>query len=183
MVKWLAQGLIISGDGFKLFQFDSSMISGKTVGTVETHTKKQDQLCLQNSVSKSRIRASLVVQWPRICLPMQGTQVQSLVQEDPTCCRATKPMCHNYWACTLEPWNCNCWARVLQPLQPMCLEPMLCNKRNQDSKKPTHHNELQLFTPTRAKSMQHQRPSTAKNKSIKIYIYIKKEIGLSQTFS
>ena len=26
--------------GFKLFQFDSSMISGKTVGTVETHTQK-----------------------------------------------------------------------------------------------------------------------------------------------
>ena len=27
-----------------------------------------------------------------------GTQVQSLVQEDSTCLRATKPMCHNYWA-------------------------------------------------------------------------------------
>ena len=25
-----------------------------------------------------------------------GTQVQSLVQEDSTCLRATKPMCHNY---------------------------------------------------------------------------------------
>ena len=28
--------------------------------------------------------ASLVVQWLRIHLPMQGTQVQSLVWEDPT---------------------------------------------------------------------------------------------------
>ena len=27
---------------------------------------------------------SLVVQWIRLHLPMQGTQVQSLVQEDPT---------------------------------------------------------------------------------------------------
>ena len=27
---------------------------------------------------------SLVVQWLRICLPVQGTQVQSLVQEDST---------------------------------------------------------------------------------------------------
>ena len=29
---------------------------------------------------------------------MQGTQAPSLVQEDPTCCRATKPVLHNYWA-------------------------------------------------------------------------------------
>ena len=33
---------------------------------------------------------------------MQGTQVQALVQEDPTCRRATEPVRHNYWACTLE---------------------------------------------------------------------------------
>ena len=29
---------------------------------------------------------------------MQGTQVQSLVRENPTCRRATKPVCHNYWS-------------------------------------------------------------------------------------
>ena len=40
--------------------------------------------------------ASLVVQWLRICLPMQGTRVRALVWEDPTCCGATKPVCHNY---------------------------------------------------------------------------------------
>ena len=34
---------------------------------------------------------SLVVQWIRIRLPMQGTRVQSLVREDTTCRRATKP--------------------------------------------------------------------------------------------
>ena len=39
-----------------------------------------------------------VVQWLRICLPMQGTQVPSLVWEYPTCRRATKPMGHNYWS-------------------------------------------------------------------------------------
>ena len=37
----------------------------------------------------------LVAQWLRIHLPMQGTWVLSLVQEDPTCCEATKPMHHN----------------------------------------------------------------------------------------
>ena len=40
--------------------------------------------------------ASLVVQWLRICLPMQGTRVQALVREVPTCRGATKPMRHNY---------------------------------------------------------------------------------------
>ncbi|KAJ8780507.1 hypothetical protein J1605_011508 [Eschrichtius robustus] len=29
-------------------------------------------------------------------LPMQGTQVRALIQEDPTCCGATKPVCHDY---------------------------------------------------------------------------------------
>ena len=45
---------------------------------------------------KSGLRASLVVQWLRIRLPMQGTRVQALVREDPTCRGATKPMRHNY---------------------------------------------------------------------------------------
>ena len=36
--------------------------------------------------------ASLVAQWLRIRLPMQGTRVRALVQEDPTCRGATKPM-------------------------------------------------------------------------------------------
>ena len=35
---------------------------------------------------------SLVAQWKRICLPMQENRVQSLGWEDPTCCRATKPV-------------------------------------------------------------------------------------------
>ena len=39
---------------------------------------------------------SLVAQWLRIRLPMQGTQVRALVREDPTCRGATKPMHHNY---------------------------------------------------------------------------------------
>ena len=41
-------------------------------------------------------RTSLVGQWLRVHLPMQGTRVQALVQEDPTCHGATKPVCHNY---------------------------------------------------------------------------------------
>ena len=35
---------------------------------------------------------SLVVQWLRIRLPMQGKQVPSLVREEPTCQGSTKPL-------------------------------------------------------------------------------------------
>ena len=49
-------------------------------------------ISLQGSLSLRRDpRASLVVQWLRIRLPMQGTRVRALVREDPTCCRAPKP--------------------------------------------------------------------------------------------
>ena len=45
--------------------------------------------------SNDFVETSLVVQWLKICLPMQGTWVQSLVWEDPTCHRAAKPV-YNY---------------------------------------------------------------------------------------
>ena len=45
---------------------------------------------------KLRERASLVAQWLRVCLPMQGTWVRALVWEDPTCRGATRPVSHNY---------------------------------------------------------------------------------------
>ena len=50
-------------------------------------------------VGRKHFRASLVVQWLRICLPMQGTRVRALVWEDPTCCGATRPVSHDYCAC------------------------------------------------------------------------------------
>ena len=47
-------------------------------------------------------RTSLVVQWLRIHLPMQGTWVQSLVQEDSLCHGTAKPVNHNCWALLLR---------------------------------------------------------------------------------
>ena len=47
-------------------------------------------------VKNSLDGASLVVQWLRICLLMQGTWVRALVWEDPTCRGATRPVSHNY---------------------------------------------------------------------------------------
>ena len=58
-----------------------------------------------------------MAQWLRIRLPVQGTQVRALVREDPTCHRATKPVCHNYWA------------RMTQLLKPLHLEPLLGSKK------------------------------------------------------
>ena len=72
-------------------------------------------------IRNNEIGTSLVVQWLRIRLPMQGTRVRALVREDPTCHGATKPVRYNYWACALEP--------------------MLRNKRSHRSEKPSHPNE------------------------------------------
>ena len=60
---------------------------------------------------------------------MQGTRVQALVQEDSTYRGATKPVRHNYWACTLEPTSHNYWAHVPQLLKPVRLEPVLRNEK------------------------------------------------------
>ena len=55
-----------------------------------------------------------------MCMPMQETRVWPLVWEDPTCHRATKPVHHNYWACTLEPEDRDYWAHVPQLLNCVC---------------------------------------------------------------
>ena len=67
--------------------------------------------------------ASLVVQEFGIHLPMQGTQVRFLVQEDSTCHRATKPMSHSATALELT-------------CQRYCLEPVLHNKRSHTMRSP-----------------------------------------------
>ena len=72
---------------------------------------------------------SLVANWLRIHLPMQGTQVRALVWEDPTCRGATKPVRHNYWACALEPTSHNYWARMPQLWKPARPEPVLRNEK------------------------------------------------------
>ena len=87
-------------------------------------------------VRNTCLGTSLVAQWLRIHLPMQGTRVQALVREDLTCHRATKPVHHNYWAWALEPASHNYWARVPQLLKPARLEPVLHNKRNHRNEKP-----------------------------------------------
>ena len=49
---------------------------------------------------------------------MQETQVWSLVWEDPISLEVTKPMHHNYWACTLE--SAAAAAKLLQSCLTLC---------------------------------------------------------------
>ena len=105
-------------------------------------------------------RTPLVAQWLRIRLPVQGTRVRALVQQDPTCRRATKPVHHNYWACALEPASHNYWAHVPQLLKPVRLEPMLHNKRSRRTATNSSPRSLQL----EKAHAQQRRPNTAKNK-------------------
>ena len=58
---------------------------------------------------------------------MQGTWVWSLVQEDSTCHGATKHMCHNYWACAVEPTSFHYQACVPERLNMTAAEPASCN--------------------------------------------------------
>ena len=76
-------------------------------------------------------------------LSMQGTRVQSLVREESTCCTATKPMHHNFWA--QEP----------QILKPAHLDPVLQNKRS-------HHNENPLQRRVALLSTTRQSPDSNK---------------------
>ena len=102
---------------------------------------------------KPKLRASPVAQWLRVCLPMQGTQAWALVWEDPTCCRATRPVSHNYWACA---------SGACAP-----------NKRGRDSERPAHcDEEWPPLAATRESShtetkTQHSQKKTKKQKTKK----------------
>ena len=67
---------------------------------------------------------------------MQGTQVQSLVQEDSTCCGATKPV-HNYWA-HIESTSHNNWTLSTRACAPQEEKPPNEKRqhRSEDSAEP-----------------------------------------------
>ena len=79
--------------------------------------------------------------WLRICLSMQGMRDQLLVQEDPTCHGATKPMCLNYWAGTLGP---------------------VLHKRSHRNEKPVRRQLESSPRQMQLENMQQWRPSAAK---------------------
>ena len=100
-------------------------------------------------------------------LPMQETQVWSMIQEDPTCCRAAKPVYHNYWACALEPRNCNHWS-------PNILELVFCNNRSHRNEKPASQLESSPCSQQLEKSP-HSNKDSAKPKIINIILQKRKK--------
>ena len=86
----------------------------------------QKPLVTSFCIQKLCPRASLVAQWLGVHLPMQGTQVRALVWEDPTCRGATGSVCHNCWACALEPAH---------------LDPVLPNGGGHHSERPMHRSK------------------------------------------
>ena len=99
-------------------------------------------------------RTSLVAQWVRICLPMQGTQVWSLIHEDSHHPGATKPMGRNCWAHALEPACCTCLEPVLHMREDTAMR-SLCTKT-----------ESSPHTPQLEKAcMKQRRPSAAIKKT------------------
>ena len=102
-------------------------------------------------------RGSRVAQRRRIHLPMHKKQVWSLIWENSTCHRATKPVCHNYWACAPEPRSHNYW--VHRPWSPRSTTRDLIEMRSPST---TTRQEPWLAA-TREKEAT---ASTAKNKQI-----------------
>ena len=101
--------LVADTDGVQVSSKELSpeRLFGQSTGPLDRSIPPEHQLMREG-------RASLVVKWLRISLPLQATHVQFLVQADPTGLRATKPA---------------------------CLEPVLHNQRSHCNKKPAHCNE------------------------------------------
>lgn len=99
---------------------------------------------------------------------MLGARVQSLVWEDPTRCRAVKPVRHEYRACTLL------------RLKPERREPALPNRRCYRDEKPVSRNQEQaLFTANRERLHRARRAAINKTntKSACFLNYSRGEMG------
>ena len=148
MVQWLRLRSHCRGPGFDPGQ-----------GTKIPHSTAKTQHSQINKYLKYN-RTPLVVQWLKIGLPMQESWVQSLVQEDPTCPTAAKPVYPDYWTYGPEPGSHN----YRSPLCPRACAP---NKRSRSSEKPKYQQESTFdFPELQKKPAQQQRYNTAKNKTI-----------------
>ena len=93
--KFLSSSACLGSDNLKLIQEVLLVkLSCVCVTVLRYQRRSSDKPILTDNSG-----ASLVAQWLRICLLMQGTRVQALVWEDLTCHGATRPVSHNYWAC------------------------------------------------------------------------------------
>ena len=97
----MIQGILAAFNSWKRQRNEfSSGASRKWVSPANTLILVQWDLFQTSDLQDYKISccwASLVVHGLRICPAMQGTPVPSLLPEDSLCCRATKPVKHNFW--------------------------------------------------------------------------------------
>ena len=96
MIKWdLFQGCKDGSISISVIYFINKR-KDKNHMIISIETEKASDKIQHPFMIKTTIRASLMAQWLRICLLMQGTRVRALVWEDPTCHGAAGPVSHNY---------------------------------------------------------------------------------------
>ena len=100
----------------------------------------------------------------RICLPKQGTQVPSPVQENPTCHRAAKFPCYNCWACAPELESGNHWGHVLHYWSPGTWSPCSTRKAATMRRLCWAMKRSPCSPQLENACVWQQRPSTARNK-------------------
>ena len=98
------------------------------------------------SYKREKSRTSLVVQWLRVRLPIQGTWVQSWFRKIPTCHGAAEPVCHNYRSTTSK-------AAATRSLSTIARESLCAATKAQRSQKSRMHcflkGEIETQTHTR----------------------------------
>ena len=93
------EGRNVGTDCWTAFLLSRTCLSGSRISIAFTTLERPTLLVSKWSLSGLPWRLS----GKRIRLPVQETQVRSLVREDPPCCRAAKPTHHNYGVCALKP--------------------------------------------------------------------------------
>ena len=90
-------------------------------------------------------RTSLVVQWLRSHVSVQATWIWTLVEGNSTCCGATKPACHNYWAHAHNYWSLCSGARAPRGSSPHSSQLGKAWVHNKDPGQPKIKNNNGLF--------------------------------------
>ena len=121
-------------------------------------------LCIVSAHQDFDLGTFLLIQWLRICLPMQGTWVGSLIEEDSTCHRQLEPMYHNHQACMLygcKPQLMGPCAMIAEACSPRAHSPQ---QRSHCSEKPVQCNEEWPSHQIEKACEQQSRPSAIKSK-------------------
>ena len=115
-----------------------------------------------HAIESNNWGVSQVMQWLRIRLAIQGILARSLIQEDPTCHRANKPMYHNHWASAIEAASCNYGAHTPQLLKPEC--PGDCALQQEKAMRSPHaaRKSNPCLSQVQKALSQQQRPTAAK---------------------